>query len=346
MTTLKQDLKRFVSILLFITIFFSCQSLKVNSVTKTRLDNKTESLEYSLPVLEESKGYLVVTRGIEEPVVITEAEESSLPLPSLLLNDSPIVSKAILENVSDESELLLPDVKKIVKKPKPVKKEVRKSSNTVSVSKKEIIKKIPVKPKTETKKRDLKPEVSKKSDREVLLLGKKDVISGKIFTIEMDQTGWLFEKQVPGIKFENKYFTSDKVLFNFTAFDSGNYIIEFVKYDLKGKSFSKVEINSIKEEVVKEKVLENKEQVVITPVGTLKRESEKSRLEKDLKNIDRVDNPDEVYFKLANIYYDEGLLKRSKELFEYIYDNYPLSIYYEESEEKMNYIIDNFLKLR
>jgi len=170
-----------------------------------------------------------------------------------------------------------------------------------------------------------------------------DVLVGKSFTIEMDQTGWLYETTLKDLHFENKFYTNDKVLFEFTPQKLGEYLISFVKYTGDSKKYTRVKVNAV---VDSPNTIKEENNIVIMPDNIVENLSEKRVLEKALEDLSSYDNPDEIYYKLGLIYFDEGLLKKSKELFEYIYDNYPLSIYYEDAKIKMEYIIDNFLKVR
>lgn len=177
-------------------------------------------------------------------------------------------------------------------------------------------------------------------------LGDLEVVVNKSFTVEMDQSGWLFEKSLDDIRFKNKFYTNSSVLFEFIADSIGDYTLEFSKYRGEEVLYSKILISVVETQNIREVFKTTNDGVLITPDEVTEYLTEKELLEKDLQNIKSHKNPDEVYFKLAEIYYDEGLLRKAKEFYEYIYDNYPFSIYYTQAEERMSYIVNNFLKVR
>lgn len=357
LNTLKPDLKKFVNFTLLCFILASCKTTELKEVTNNI--EKGDSLikkEYELPAVESPDYSVGFSEEVTKPLVLPSPEVDNLPVLDADSLDNPEVSEPIKVVEYSESDLspLEVVIKSIINtKPKPaVKPKVNlkpKAKPLPNAKTKAPIVAVPAKNSSVTtgsNDKKIEPVTIESKKRTVIVLSKKDVVVGKVFTIEMDQTGWLYEKQIKGIKFENKYYTSDTVLFKFFAQETGKYTVEFVKYDHEGSVYSTVEVNALDVDSTTERLVESEKSVVITPKKTKKHVSEKSRLEKALADIDSHENPDEVYFKLANIYYDEGLLKKSKELYEYIYDNYPLSQYYDESEEKMNYIIDNFLKVR
>lgn len=353
--TLRSDLKILISILL--TLFLSCQSVEISSysdefeMTSAKLNRESE-----LIVLEWSSSLYIRYSDIYKHLDdITYNEESSLPLPHFKPLDRPMVISGFQFYEVDEYLLEIPLFVKLEKpivpkvtakeivvlKPKPVEVvatvEPQKTAETIIV-------------------KQIKPEKSEsavevvnttpKREEVFVELGDMEVLIGIGFTVEMDQSGWLYEKSVEHISFNNKFYTNSSVLFEFVADKSGDYTLEFSKYSSGSVEYSRMEISAVEIPKTASTNREGEEVLIITPEEVTEYLSEKDRLEEQMLNIGKTEDPDVVYFRLAEIYYEEGLLRKAKEYYEYIYDNYPFSIHYAEAEKRMSYIINNFLKVR
>lgn len=349
---LKLDLKILdkVTFIFFIIFISSCQSLKVDHVSNIiETPKSVKNSEVDLPYIQDYEPLaLNVSPVITLPPNEQKQDKPIFPLLAFEDLEKPWFSLETIETTNNEYSLplLLPlkSIEKniiaipIVTKPAVVKPVV--TEKPVVIGKPVVINPVVVNKPIVIESKD-----SESTDDNVFILNDMKVFYGKSFTIEMDQSGWLYEDEIKNLQFKNKFYTNNKVLFEFFAMMPGDYDIEFSKYTDSGTSYSRVNVNVV-DDVFSEEVIEDGEPLTIVPEDIKKSISEKSRLESQLKNIDTVSNPDEVYFKLGQIYFDEGLLKKSKEYFEFVYDNYPLSIYYEEAKDKMDYIINNFLKRR
>lgn len=360
MNTSKLDLKILDNFILFILLLFtSCQTVTIDNVSVNREDPVyVNPIEFELPELEKVKPITFDTSiTFTRPESGPYSEIKSLPLLKYGIFDKPEYSLVLKEVFSREFSLPLLSiiypkkvepvvVKKVVIKPSVVENIVIKTpvvipSKTNSNKKVVVISKPRVTLKNETTK-----VVQKKIEEpilDIIFLDERDVLVNKSFTIEMDQTGWLYEESLENLHFENKFYTNNKVLFEFVPEESGTYNLNFVKYTVDGAKYSRVKVNAL---LKTEAITTTKKNFIITPDIVLEGISEKKRLETDLLEIKNKKNPDEIYFKLAEIYFAEGLIKKSKEYYEYVYDNYPLSIYYEDAKDKTEYIINNFLKVR
>lgn len=349
---LKLDLKILdkVIFIFFIVLFSSCQTLKVNKVSNIiETPISVENSEVDLPYIQDYK-----------PLDLDVSPVMTLP-PNDLKKDSPFFPLLAFEDLKTpwfsletneitNSEYSLPILLPLEKTdeniiiPPIVTKQV--AVKPVVTEKPVVIgKPVVINPIVVHKPIVIESKETESTDSNVFILNDMNVFYGKSFTIEMDQSGWLYEGEIKNLQFKNKFYTNNKVLFEFFAMMPGDYDIEFSKYTDSGTSYSRVNVHVV-DDIFSEDVTEDGEPLTIVPEDIKKSISEKSRLESQLKNIDSVNNPDEIYFKLGQIYFDEGLLKKSKEYFEFVYDNYPLSIYYEEAKDKMDYIINNFLKRR
>ncbi len=371
MTTLKLDFKILDKIIvLSILLFSSCQT--------TTLIESSEPIVIQKPPIYPEVDLLNMQPITFTTIAASDAIKKSTPkinreillviLPYENL-EPPQASEPIFYIESPESDLVLLTTPKKVEEPKAiVKSESAISNNNYTKVTTPTIKPIVVVPKKNPvisssksapkipEKAISNPSVTKipqeedsimviDEPKEVIILDKRDVLLGKTFNIEMDQTGWIFEKEIEDIKFRNKFYANSKVLFEFLPYKKGLFIIEFVKYTDSGKTFTSIEVNVLDSLATETTPVKNETRTII-PKKTVDRITQKDRLETQMTNIKVEDNPDEVYFKLAEIYYQEGLLKKAKEYYEYIYDNYPFSIYYDRSKEQMQYILDNFLKVR
>lgn len=372
----KLDLKTLGKLILPLLILNSCQTIIIEEVSSPVFEplQKT-NVEYELPEVNPIVPLTYTTDLIfNRPQETENGELSFLPILKYFISDGPyysIVTTSVspLEYTLPLLKIILPEVKPniaiVSKKPTVITKSVAISKPVVIVKSKPISKPVViVKPKSVSKpvviakpksKPVEKPVVKSESvvlekspsiigtSNTVIFLEERDVIINKSFTIEMDQTGWLYEENLENLKFENKFYTNNKVLFEFVSNKEGSYNIHFVKYNLEEVEYSSVKINVLENTPL---IVSDKESLVIVPENILEDISDKKQLEKDLEDIVNQNNPDHIYFKLAEIYFEEGLLKKSKEYYEYVYDNYPLSIYYDDAKVKMEYIIDNFLKFR
>ncbi len=321
--------------------------IEVYSLDIKGFNNKIEEMG-ALPELLYKKEKLTYNTSIN---LKPRLNEYNLPLLApTYINDNPdffnIISSyyEINETSITENTWLLPEVKPVAveKKRVPVIKPVVKKEEPKVVIKTETEENSKIK----TEKAvtvNVEPVKKAIENENITFKDSKSVILGKSFTIEMDQTGWLIEDLTPFVNFENKFYTKDKVLFEFFPNKSGNFNIEFVKYGIKGKELGLVNLMVMEKD---DTTKESEEPKVIVPSIVKESISEKERLEREMANIDSSKEPDLVYFKLAEIYYEEGLIKKAKEYYEYVYDNYPFSIFYDKSKEKMNFILENFLKVR
>lgn len=349
--TLKPNLKTLIKIFI-LQLFFSCTTLELESVS---IDiESSESIDQELvvgilPALEPQERTFEVSQERENATDEAELEHKI----ALLEYDFPEIDSVSNETEfvgSKDPDLIALDVvvrpkavivKKATKKVVPIKKDV---TQTTATNKSSLVKKDSIVQQKQVipEKKVVKIPVEKEEPKETII--EKPIvigIPGKSFTVEMDQSGWIYENEIKGLKFKNKFYTSDRVLFEFQANSQGKYEILFTKYADGNKSITKVPV-----EITTSVVLNSEKTEVIKPDQTIKSISLKEELENKLENIDNHNNPDEVYFKLAGIYLEEGYIKKSKEFYEYIYDNYPLSSYYDESKVKMDYILDNFLLVR
>lgn len=340
----KQNLKTLTSLVVLLLI--SCQTSQIDNIS-----NESPSVESEINIEPEELSFLEVENPVVkeisdfndiETTFSEDGELDYLKIPELTIDS---ISSELLEVTSSkyEGELLPLDYKlhpkkKVVKKVPKV-KVVKKPKSPPVVTK--TSNKVIAPPVVVKKNKSLPKKDEKQVKEEIIKLPPMTVVLGENFVIEMDQTGWIYEDELKGLTFNNKFYAGDKVLFEFVLTDKNIKEVRFSKYSTgdRVQSIIPIEISSSSSPLVKETV-------VITPQQTTMSLSEKELLELELKNIDKSDNPDEVYFKLAEIYLEEGLLKEAKEYYEYIYDNYPLSLYYEESLEKMEYILNNFLLVR
>lgn len=363
LNTLKPDSKILTSILLLL-LFLSCQSNKIESASPEISFVKDEYSELLLlPELEKSS----IVQVSDERVIYNEISgEHSYELVPLVYYDIRVTK------VSDELIFISPSVYavpplaaqskpkavevktveavNVVKKKQPVivSKVVKNKEGEIKEQKKEKKTEIKVKNVEEKTQKQLKVEdkkissvVSKKDLESIIDLPEMNVVSGVSFTVEMDQSGWLYESESSFLEFKNKFYTNDRVLFEFVPLAEGDTDIVFSKYTSGKRELTKIPISIGSDTLKKTGIKKN-----IKPEQTISSLSVKEHLEHQLEIVDQIENPDEVYFKLAGIYMEEGYIKKSKEFYEYVYDNYPLSLYYEEAREKMDYILDNFLLVR
>lgn len=365
MITLKQDLKIYASLIVAL-LLFSCQSTGIDRVSSLREDSFLGFSEEILPEPKEidtlNLTYSYPRGNIENYIPIYNPLVPDYTMPFVTEYSSSLIVEEFTETDLPELKFVKPEVSVVKPVVKPAVISVDKIEKIEKIEKVEPAPAKPDKTQVVAVKSTTSPEAAvnnkqiqiitvdnsanknsvNNNSKNIIYLKEMDVITGKSFTVEMDQTGWLYEESIKNIHFQNKFYTSDKVLFEFYPEQSGNYTISFIKYTREGEKYTKVKINSLTDTPAVEK----RDQVVIVPESIKSGITEKETLEKALFNIKNSKNPDEVYFKLAQIYYEEGLLRKSKEYYEYIYDNYPLSIYYDEAREKMEYIINNFLKVR
>lgn len=174
---------------------------------------------------------------------------------------------------------------------------------------------------------------------------KEEVITEvhSFFKIEFDESEWLYSGKDRGVRFKNKFYLKDRVLFEFEALTPGNYKLLFKRFT--GSSVEETHVlvivsSGTTEEAEVKSVKEQKKEAVVIQKKLSKREE----LEKALKRGD--EDQDRIYFELAEIYFRDGELKKAKEYYEYVWDNFPFSDYVEEAERQMNFIIDNYLTVR
>lgn len=364
MNTLKHDLKILISILLLSLLLVSCQSYRVESVSQEVVYVEEENKEISsLPLLEKDreiqisderqtskinsnkKKYKLALLEYEDTRILEISEEVTFfdpieyDMPSLTVTLKPKVEKVkVVKKVNTQKKASVPKKATVVKKGNASKIVEVESTNKIKNNEKE-------------QKREIKAKVVKnviqsktktnKNEAIVIDLPEMSVVLGSSFTVEMDQSGWLYESESNYLEFKNKFYTNNRVLFEFVALNEGITNIIFTKYTTGDKEITKIPI-TIAGELDNKPILQKN----IKPEQTISSLSVKEQLENQLKNIDKIDEPDKVYFKLANIYMEEGYIKKSKEFYEYVYDNYPLSQYYDEARTKMEYILDNFLLVR
>ena len=352
LSSLKLDLKILDSLffLLFIILITSCQTVTLHQVSKeVESPQLTKNPEYKLPLIDTGDPLNIITSNISlSPDDDRREFKNNLPTLEFEPMEKPNFTREM--ETTSYSNYSLPPLEVVVE-PEPVvaKSVIVKPTVTNNVVSKPVVTKPAVstsvitKP-TVTAKTESEPLVSKPSAEEsnITDLDEIEVFYGKSFTVEMDQSGWLYEKEIENLQFKNKFYTNNKVLFEFFTNIPGEYNLEFSKYTESGKSISRVKVKVLDKEIIADEVVKSESETII-PEVIQKTISAKSRLEADLENIQNVSNPDEVYFKLAEIYFDEGQVRKSKEYYEYVYDNYPLSIYYDKAKRKMDYIINNFL---